>query len=735
MDWECSKAERQPAKRLARVQEFLMNLGTDPEENINHLVQLGGELLEAACALYSRLDGEMLCPVGQWHTPKDYSPVSRPEGHICYDVILNNWPQPLVVRHLPESPYAHTDPNVALYSLQTYIGQAVKFGEAAIGSLCVVYRHDVAPGREDLQLMRALASAVGIEENRRMAMKELRKSKERYQLLVETMDEGLALADANYEFIFVNQKLCQMLGYRPEELLGHHFAEFVDDHYLSVLQDQIARRRKGEAKKYEVAWKGKSGRTIHTLISPKGFYDDRGGFIGSLGVLTDISERKRMEKALKKAHDDLERRVEKRTAQLVLANEKLRKEIQERLNAEAALKESEARYRLLAENVSDVIWTTNLDLEITYVSPSLKLLLGLSPEEAKRRGLKKLLWPASLELAKQTLAEEMALESLSSVDRSRSRTLELELIHREGCVVWAEVRTTFLRDSQGRPVGLLGVSRGIGARKQVEKELARHRQHLEKLVEERTAELIETNRQLREEIEERQRIEAALKKSSEKIKLFAYSVSHDLKNPVVGISGLARLLRTRYLDNLDNPGKELFDKILSATDEISNLVEKINIFISTKEVPLKIRRIQPKEVFQTVRDEFSSQLSRRQINWSEPEDLPKIKADRLSLLRAVRNLVDNALKYGGDELTEINLGCEIADGFTVFSVMDNGIGLTLEDHEKIFGAFQRSEASRDVEGSGLGLAIVKEIAEQHGGKVWVNSGPERGTTFYFSIAN
>jgi PAS domain S-box-containing protein len=735
MESECPKLTRRSDRRLARVIEFFMNLRTDPEENINHLVRLGGELLEAACALYNRLDGGTLYSVGQWHTPKDYHPVSRPEGHICYDVIVNNWDQPLVVRRLQESPYAQTDPHVALYGLQTYIGQAVKFGDEAIGSLCVVYHHDVAPSQEDLKLLRALASAVGIEENRRVALKELQKSKERYQLLVETMDEGLALADAHYEFIFVNQKFCQMLGYRQEELLGHHLTEFIADEYQSGLKDQMARRQEGRADRYEIAWKGKNGGKIYTMISPKGFYDEKGGFIGSLGVLTDISERKRMEEALKKAHDDLERRVEKRTAQLVLANKKLLKEIQERLKVEKALTESEARYRLLAENVSDVIWTTNLELEITYVSPSLRLLLGLGPEEAKKLGLKKMLPASSLKLARQTLAEEMALESQGTVDRSRSRTLELELLHKDGACVWAEVRTTFLRDAQGRPVGLLGVSRDITARKKVEEELTKHRQHLEKLVEERTAELTEINRQLREEIKERQCVEEALKKSSEGIKLFAYSVSHDLKNPALGISGLAKLLRTRYQENLNDRGKDLIDKILNAAEQISNLAEQINIFISTKEVPLRIRRLQSKRILQLVREEFSPQLSRRQINWSEPEYLPEIKADRVSLLRALRNLVDNALKYGGDELTEIKIGCAIADGFTTFSITDNGIGLPPEDQEKIFGVFQRSESSRDVEGSGLGLAIVKEIAEQHRGKVWVKSGPERGTTFYFSIAN
>jgi signal transduction histidine kinase len=106
----------------------------------------------------------------------------------------------------------------------------------------------------------------------------------------------------------------------------------------------------------------------------------------------------------------------------------------------------------------------------------------------------------------------------------------------------------------------------------------------------------------------------------------------------------------------------------------------------------------------------------------------------MSILRVLRNLVDNALKHGGDELTEIRLDYEGSDEYHTLSVSDDGVAIKSEDSEKIFGPFQRQEASTGVEGSGLGLAIVKEIAEQHGGTACVKSGPEKGASFYVSIS-
>jgi PAS domain S-box-containing protein len=237
-----------------------------------------------------------------------------------------------------------------------------------------------------------------------------------------------------------------------------------------------------------------------------------------------------------------------------------------------------------------------------------------------------------------------------------------------------------------------------------------------------------------EDVTERVRMEEALQKSSEKIKLFAYSVSHDLKGPSVGIYGLTKLLHKHYGDILDEKGKNYCDDILEASEEIAALVDKINVYISTKEAPPTIERVKLKDILLMVRDEFSPRLNIRQIKWLEPAYIPEIKADRLSILRVLRNLVDNALKYGGDDLSEISIGYEESDEFHILSVRDNGIGIRKKDFKKIFGAFQRTQTSRGIQGTGLGLAIVHEIAEQHSGEVWVEPGPEKGISFYLSIS-
>ena len=163
-------------------------------------------------------------------------------------------------------------------------------------------------------------------------------------------------------------------------------------------------------------------------------------------------------------------------------------------------------------------------------------------------------------------------------------------------------------------------------------------------------------------------------------------------------------------------------------------MEKINTYISTKESTLNIERVEVKEIFETIRAEFSAQLKMRNIRLTGPDAPAEVNADRLSLLRVITNLVDNALKYGGERLSEVRLGYEESEDFHVFSIRDDGVGVKSEDVEKIFGLFQRNSASKGVEGSCLGLAIVKEAAERHVGRVWVESGPGRGTTFFVSIS-
>jgi len=185
---------------------------------------------------------------------------------------------------------------------------------------------------------------------RKLAEEALQKSEERYRHLVETMNEGMAMADQNYGFTYVNETFCEMLGYCRDELIDHNLNEFVDDDYKEFMKDQMARRRMGEAKRFELVWRAKNGDKIYTLVSPKGFFDAKGRFTGSLGVLTDITDRKQVEKALQKAHD----RLEHRTTELMKLNEEMEKEIEERKQAEQELRKRETELGIKTNELEEV---------------------------------------------------------------------------------------------------------------------------------------------------------------------------------------------------------------------------------------------------------------------------------------------------------------------------------------------------------------------------------------------
>ena len=227
-----------------------------------------------------------------------------------------------------------------------------------------------------------------------------------------------------------------------------------------------------------------------------------------------------------------------------------------------------------------------------------------------------------------------------------------------------------------------------------------------------------------------------LKRASEKIKLFAYSISHDLKSPASSLFALTRRFYDNYAEilDLDIKGRTYCEQILKAAEQILSLVEKINIYISEKEMPLTIEKINLSELLTEIREEFSDQILNRKINWLGPEKSFSIKADRLSIIRVFRNLAENALKYGGDSMSYIEIGVEETNNFYILSVSDDGSGLKRNKDENIFLPFERNEAARGIEGSGLGLAIVKEIVEKHRGKVWVGQRPGKGAIFYFSIS-
>jgi len=358
---------------------------------------------------------------------------------------------------------------------------------------------------------------------------------------------------------------------------------------------------------------------------------------------------------------------------------------------QGALRDSEERYRMVADFTYD--WETwrGTDGKYIYVSPSCERITGYRQDEFIKDPwlIEKIAHPAD-----KNLITEHFRRNFSKIE---VRHVDFRIVTRKKEERWISHYCQPVYGSDGSFLGRRCSNRDITERKQIEEEL---------------------------------------QESSEKLKLFSYSISHDLKSPLIGLYGLTKRLRKDYADILNEKGQRYCEQILKAAEQIAALIEQLNVFISTKEAPLTIERLALKEVLQVIREEFFSQLSVREISWSEPDYIPEIEADRLCIMRALRNLVENALKYGGEALSEISIGYKESRESHILSITDNGIGLKQGNyHEDIFTPFIRKKTSKVIQGSGLGLAIVREIAKKHGGDVWLEPGQEKGITFYMSIPN
>ena len=261
---------------------------------------------------------------------------------------------------------------------------------------------------------------------RKQVEEALRESEARYRLLAENTSDLIWTMDLSLRYTYMSPAVTRMRGYSVEEIVGTTVQETMTAASLEVarkaLTEELALETAGQAdpsrsRKLELEMYCKDGSTIWTEMNMTFLRDADGRPVGILGVTRDITERKQ---------------------------------------AEQALEESERRYRLIGENATDLIWTMDMSLRYTYISPSVLRLRGYSVEEAMAHTVDQDLCPSSLDVAMRALAEEMAPEAMKTKDLSRSRTLELEHFCKDGSTVWLEVTTTFLRDEDGRPVGLLG---------------------------------------------------------------------------------------------------------------------------------------------------------------------------------------------------------------------------------------------------------------------------------------
>ncbi|MGC9400653.1 MAG: PAS domain S-box protein [Anaerolineae bacterium] len=366
------------------------------------------------------------------------------------------------------------------------------------------------------------------------------------------------------------------------------------------------------------------------------------------------------------------------------------RDVSERKAIEEALRTSEQRYRTLFEHAGDAIFVHDLEGRFLDVNAVACEQLGYSRQE--------LLQMTPLDISVGTSAEELH-RYLEDLREAKDIVFEGEHRRRDGSTFPVEISGRYI-GYDGQPA-VLSIVRDITERK----EAARR-------IEQYAADLARSNRELEQ---------------------FAYTVSHDLQEPTRMVSSYLTLLKRRYGEKLDEKG-QLF--IHYAVDGAERMQEMIQALLNLSRVETHGGSLEPTDS-QTVVERTLTVLDRA-IAESEARvtyaPLPTVQADRAQLAQVFQNLIANALKFKRDDTPpRIHIAAERQNDEWVFSVSDNGIGIDPTQADRIFEIFQRLHTREEYAGTGIGLALCKKIVERHGGRIWVESEPEHGATFYFTL--
>jgi PAS domain S-box-containing protein len=393
---------------------------------------------------------------------------------------------------------------------------------------------------------------------------------------------------------------------------------------------------------------------------------------------------KRSEEALRTARDELERRVQERTASLAKTNQRLKREIAERKKAEKALQESEKRYRDLYEQAPTAYFSVGVDGHIARANRKATELLGYSLDKLVGRPVLDLYADTPSGRAK---AQEVLKRFLSGEEIHDE---ELEMHRADGSEVWVSLSVRPIRDKEGKVVASRSVVADITERKKLDR--------------------------LKDD--------------------FIGLVSHELRSPMTVITGAINTALTEAESLSPEETRQLLKDASLEAELLSNILGNLLELsrVQADRLVLHAEAIDVKRVIQDAVEGIKRQSSRHQFVIKLPRKLPPIYADPLRLERILYNLLENAVKYspqGG----EIRVSAKQQKEHLVIGVKDQGVGISPSDQAKLFAPFQRLEEFRPegARGAGLGLLVCRRLVEAHGGKIWVESKPGRGSTFFFTL--
>lgn len=551
----------------------------------------------------------------------------------------------------------------------------------------VIMRWSVLPGYETT-LSRVIVSNIDITQRKKdeeellahryhlenmvaQRTAETEKAKRQNELLLNAIGEGVFGTNEKGELTFINPAASQMLGWQPFEIRGKNIHQLVHhtkpdgqpfpETECSVYQ--AFKDGKTHSINNELFWRRDgSSFPVEYLSTP---IKENGQLFGAVVVFTDITQRKK---------------------------------------AETELRESEQRYRMLASNITDVIWLLDLDGRLIYVSPSVVRQTGYTVEETMKRSTEEIFTEESLRTIRGILSRMK--EKIETGKPIREHVMELYEYRKDGTGMWVEVVYGALFDTEGNINGVLGASRDITERKKLIEELQ----------------------------DAKAKAEIATKAKSE----FLANMSHEIRTPMNAIVGFSDLLSATVSDVKQ---QSQVDSIRSSARGLLSIINDILDLskIEAGKLSLENRPISLKRLLSEIEIIFSQRIKEKNLAFKVVlgKDFSEfIVIDETRLRQVLFNLIGNAVKFtdeGSITLKMEQKQCE-ADSRKIdllIEVIDTGIGIGEEQQELIFEAFnqQEGQSARKYGGTGLGLTITKRLVEMMNGTISVASRMAEGSTF------
>lgn len=469
---------------------------------------------------------------------------------------------------------------------------------------------------------------------------------------------GIVEVDSHDVIVSVNDRICQILGYSREELMGKTVYDitFPEDRKVSYsINDKIHSGEIGIID-YEKRYLKSDNTPIWVHVTISGVYDEQGKHVHSIGTVEDVTQK--------------------------------RKAVENLRQSESTLKQAGIMANLGAWEM-EIVSTEDQDQNPLHWSDQVFRIFGYEPGE---------IVPTSQLFFDRVPPEEHARirEALQKALRTgHSYTIEHRIIRTDGAVRNVIENAELVASDSAKVVRLIGAVQDITERKQAEE---------------------------------------ALKKKNEELTRFIYTVSHDLKSPLVTIKSFSKYLQEDIKSEDHQAQERDLNFIRNAADKMARLLDELLEFsrIGRKEKPKDCVSLE--EIVKTATDLVAGRLEEKKITVKLTGLKVTLYGHSQRFIQLFQNLLDNSAKFMGDQPDPVvEIGVESGENNeVVLFVRDNGKGIDPRYHHKIFGLFEKMDV--DTEGTGIGLALVKRIVEVHGGRIWfVSEGNGNGTTFYFTL--